>query len=441
LDLGGSFIHGLHGNPITTLANQFRVAYQGKEYNADGSSSCPLETISFQKLSYDVEGNIIPSEIVQKIDLEIEELLENLIDKEFSKDVSLEEALRNHGGRELLGRLQEELKEFIPPRWKNDSLHYIQSIYNLKVSALEGYNGAFLKKLSTKHYGEYKNLPGGDRYLLGGYSSIVEGLLSVIRKNSRENFHIQTNHFVHSIVYNGALRVSGIQIVESDNPSVDLEMSISKMESSFDIEADWVIVTVPLGVLKKELIHFEPPLSDRKSRAIEHLGFGTLDKLFLQFKENFWGGDNYAWIGYASENHGRLVSLLNMQSLSKRNDPILCCFIADEAALEMEQMTDEYAVQSALISLEKHFGVLVKKNFLSAIVTRWAQDRFSYGSYSYMAFGSSPEDIDALAEPLLNGKVCFAGEATQRSYFGTVHGAYLSGQREAERISKYILNP
>ena len=51
-----------------------------------------------------------------------------------------------------------------------------------------------------------------------------------------------------------------------------------------------------------------------------------------------------------------------------------------------------------------------------------------------MAFveeGFKPED---LGEPVHDGKVLFAGEATHNHYFGTSHGAMLSGTREAKRI-------
>ena len=68
-----------------------------------------------------------------------------------------------------------------------------------------------------------------------------------------------------------------------------------------------------------------------------------------------------------------------------------------------------------------------------ALVTRWAADPFARGSYSFLAVGSSPDDQRALAEPV-GERLHFAGEATQEEFFATVHGAYLSGLREAERI-------
>jgi hypothetical protein len=70
----------------------------------------------------------------------------------------------------------------------------------------------------------------------------------------------------------------------------------------------------------------------------------------------------------------------------------------------------------------------------SVICTQWANDPFAQGAYSYIALGSTPDDIDALAEPLYD-KVFFAGEATNRYHWAVAHGAYASGLREAARIS------
>ena len=62
-------------------------------------------------------------------------------------------------------------------------------------------------------------------------------------------------------------------------------------------------------------------------------------------------------------------------------------------------------------------------------LTHWDWAENSYGSYSYMGVGAKGSDYDALAEP--QGALRFAGEATMRRYPATVHGAYLSGIREA----------
>lgn len=78
-------------------------------------------------------------------------------------------------------------------------------------------------------------------------------------------------------------------------------------------------------------------------------------------------------------------------------------------------------------------------------VTRWRQDEHARGSYSYVAAGSSGNDYDFLAaavSPARNGplvprpRVFFAGEHTIRNYPATVHGALLSGLREAGKVRK-----
>ena len=65
---------------------------------------------------------------------------------------------------------------------------------------------------------------------------------------------------------------------------------------------------------------------------------------------------------------------------------------------------------------------------------RWGTDKYAFGSYSFLATGSTPDDNKNLEAPVGGGKVLFAGEATSYKYFGTVHGAYLSGQAAAKRI-------
>jgi monoamine oxidase len=69
-------------------------------------------------------------------------------------------------------------------------------------------------------------------------------------------------------------------------------------------------------------------------------------------------------------------------------------------------------------------------NFLR---TKWGQNINSYGAYSYATNGSTSADFNTLSNAV-NNKLFFAGEHTEREYRGTVHGAYLSGIREADKI-------
>ncbi len=73
-------------------------------------------------------------------------------------------------------------------------------------------------------------------------------------------------------------------------------------------------------------------------------------------------------------------------------------------------------------------------NPVAAMMTRWNSDPLAHGSYSYLAIGSSLVDHQTLAEPI-DDRIFFAGEATSDQHPATVHGAFLSGEREANRIA------
>ena len=66
-------------------------------------------------------------------------------------------------------------------------------------------------------------------------------------------------------------------------------------------------------------------------------------------------------------------------------------------------------------------------------ITNWRHDPFSLGIYSMVGFDTQAVHFDMLAEPV-DGRLLFAGEATNWRHFGYVHGAMASGIREARRI-------
>jgi len=77
-------------------------------------------------------------------------------------------------------------------------------------------------------------------------------------------------------------------------------------------------------------------------------------------------------------------------------------------------------------------------------VTRWRSDPWTRGSYSFVSVDSSGKDYEYLGEPVgptSSGvpRVFFAGEHTCKNYPATVHGALLSGLREARKISDIYL--
>lgn len=198
-------------------------------------------------------------------------------------------------------------------------------------------------------------------------------------------------------------------------------------------QADAAIVTLPLGVLKAGAVQFSPPLPVEKSRAIQALGMGLLNKCYLRFEKVFWPAQA-DWLEHIPATvpaWTQWVSLVRAASL-----PVLLGFNAGQTGREMEGLSDAETVASAMQTLRTLFGQGIPEP-LDYQVTRWGADPFALGAYSFNALGAHPAMRDALAAPL-GAKVFFAGEATMRHDFGSAHGALLSGQRAAREVRQGV---
>lgn len=194
-------------------------------------------------------------------------------------------------------------------------------------------------------------------------------------------------------------------------------------------EAEHVVVTLPLGVLKSRKVVFTPDLPKKKSEAIKTLGMGVLNKCYLLFDKPFWPKD-VDWLEYIADTPGAWTQWVSL--LRVANQPVLLGFNAADRGREIESWSDEKIVADAMRTLRAIFGERIPEP-LRFQITRWAKDPFAHGSYSYNAVGSTPRMRAALASSLDN-KVFFAGEAAHSAYFGTAHGAYLSGLTAAKEI-------
>lgn len=116
-------------------------------------------------------------------------------------------------------------------------------------------------------------------------------------------------------------------------------------------EGDAVLVTVPLGVLKRDVIAFEPPLPERKRRAIADMGFGVLNKVILLFPEVFWDTDHDTF-GYVTagdaQRRGRYFLFYNYAGVS--GGAVLVALVAGQAALEFEDVSDAEGVAGEAFS-------------------------------------------------------------------------------------------
>ena len=194
-------------------------------------------------------------------------------------------------------------------------------------------------------------------------------------------------------------------------------------------EADVVIVTVPIGVLKAGKIEFSPALPERKQAAIDRMGSGVLNKLYLRFPYVFWEREPDV-LGFSRPERGGFAVWHNMEKIT--GQPILMAFSSGQSAIDIEDLRDPEIIALAMERLRGFYGDGIPEP-MDYEITRWHSDPFSLGSYSYFALATEVGDRAILAEPVGN-KVLFAGEATIDRAFAQVPGAYMTGLREADRI-------
>jgi len=220
-----------------------------------------------------------------------------------------------------------------------------------------------------------------------------------------------------------------VQLVEYTRDGVRVETNRGTFTG------DYVVCTLPLGVLKSHSVKFIPPLPAWKEESIERIGFGLMNKIYLQFPEIFWNPE-IEGLGYVSEVHrGEFGFFLTLNKLLKK--PVLVCFVAAEFAKKAEKWSDQQIVDRIMEILTAIYGKNGKgiPQPTHYVLSRWGSDPYARGSYSFMRVHSTPKHLENLARPV--GRIHFAGEATAK-YPGYTHGAYISGEREVERIYKKI---
>jgi monoamine oxidase len=196
------------------------------------------------------------------------------------------------------------------------------------------------------------------------------------------------------------------------------------------INADKVICTLPLGVLQSGRVRFSEPLAPDRAAAIKGLRMGLLNKCWLRFEDIQWP-DDVDWIGWLGPQPGFWGEWVSLAR--KMRAPVLVGFNAADPAMALEKLSDRDTIAAAQEALRAMFGTGFPAP-ISGQVTRWGQDQYTLGSYSFTPVGTTPETREAFAGSDWEGQLWFAGEATSSDYFGTTHGAVLSGREAARGI-------
>jgi len=197
------------------------------------------------------------------------------------------------------------------------------------------------------------------------------------------------------------------------------------------VSARAAIVTVSTGVLAANKIRFTPDLPKRQLDAVNGLRLGSYDHIALELPGNPLGlqRDDLVFEKCESARTGAILANVGGTTL---------CLIAvggkfgrDLAAQGEAAMTG--FAQDWLVGL---YGTDVKKAVKRTSATRWNEDPWVLGGFSAAAPGAQGARR-ILMEPVRD-RLWFAGEAVHETLWGTVGGAWESGERAAEAAMKKL---
>ncbi|NJL13301.1 MAG: NAD(P)/FAD-dependent oxidoreductase [Microscillaceae bacterium] len=181
------------------------------------------------------------------------------------------------------------------------------------------------------------------------------------------------------------------------------------------LEADQVLVTVPVSQLQNDRIAFAPALPPSKKQALLHIRLGPVLKLILVFEQAFW-----------PEEMGSLYlddAIGEYYTSGLGPWPTLTGYVAGSRAAQLSAEGEAKGLAMALQALDQVWGEKKASRFYKAHYwADWSKEPFIEGGYSFPG-PQTERHRKALREPL-DGRIFFAGEATHtRGHAGTVHGA------------------
>ncbi|TKY49616.1 Polyamine oxidase 1 [Spatholobus suberectus] len=197
-----------------------------------------------------------------------------------------------------------------------------------------------------------------------------------------------------------------------------------KTEDGCVYEANYVILSVSIGVLQSDLLAFNPPLPRWKLEAIEKCDVMVYTKIFLKFPYKFWpSGPEKEFFIYAHERRGYYTFWQHMENAYPGSN-ILVVTLTNGESKRVEAQPDEETLREAMAVLRDMFGPNIP-DAIDILVPRWWNNRFQRGSYSNYPIISNYKVFHNIKAPV--GRIFFTGEHTSERFNGYVHGGYLAG--------------
>ena len=302
--------------------------------------------------------------------------------------------------------------------------HFPGSCYtelrNAAMGFAEGFDLADTEKVSTRSlFIEWREEDGEQYRIPAGYSTLISSLEEEFISGGGKIF---LNHPVYEVESSG--REVHIRVDEKRRFKVD-KMIISLPFSAFNQMAP-----------SNESIVFIPAINE-KNAAVDAIGFGTVIKIVLIWKSEFWKmlipgarfifSDQFIptwWTHYP----GQTAMLTGWLGGSKK-------------ILQYGNRPNDFFLGKALESLSGIFSIsaeALKNELQESRIFNWENEPWSRGAYSYSKVGY--EKAKKEWRNPQNGNIYFAGEAYYEGPFqGTVEAAIVNGMAVARQLLADIL--
>jgi monoamine oxidase len=224
--------------------------------------------------------------------------------------------------------------------------------------------------------------------------------------------------------------------VELESPVTAIDTSRgARVEATMPrgtISARYMIMTASTNVLASDRIKFDKgPLPKRQLDALAALKLGSLDHIALDLPGNPLGLQRDDLVFEKSSGIRTAALLANISGTS-----LAVIEVGGRFGRELMAQGDMASVDFAVEWLTNLFGNNVKRAVQRTQSTRWNNEPWIQGAMSTASPGGQWARA-ALREPLRD-RIYFAGEATHETLWGTVGGAWESGERAADQVLRRL---
>jgi len=193
------------------------------------------------------------------------------------------------------------------------------------------------------------------------------------------------------------------------------------------VTASVAIVTVPTNVVASGGLRFEPELGHHEIDAFGRMSLGSYDHIALELNGNPLGLESDDLVFEKSADTHTAVILANLSGTA------LCTIdVAGGFGRELSAQGEAAMFDFAADWLARLYGAEIKKAIGRKHATRWNHEPYALGAWSTAVPGSQFARRQLLER--IADDVWYAGEAAHETLWGTVGGAWESGERAADAV-------